>query len=624
MNNKTEKIIGIDLGTTNSCIAYSDGSATRVIENLIGKRTTPSVVCYTAKDNYIVGQDAVDSILIYPTSTISAAKRIIGVQYKDLKERDQLPFKVIDDGNGGCAIEVLGEYKSAIEISSHVLAHLKTCAEKYFGEAVKKCVITVPAYFNDSQRNATAEAARAAGLICERLINEPTAACIAFGQDNASASGNIAVFDLGGGTFDVSIVNKDKEFGTYEVLGTDGINNFGGEDIDRLLVTHVIKEFKKIHGVDLKDQKAAFYRIKEACRLAKEQLSHLEQTKIKIQFLVTEPQPIHLDMGITRALLENLTRDQLERTKQCCERALKAANINIEDLNHVICVGGMTRMPLVQQFVEQVFGKKPILSINPDEIVAVGAAIQGSIIRGDYKQDILLLDVTSLSLGIETVGGVSTVIIPKNSAIPTKKSQVFSTAEDNQTAVTIKVLQGERALSADNHQLGLFELLGIPPKPRGIPQIEVTFDIDSNGIVNVSAHDKTGSARHEIVVNSSSGLTKEQILAMQQNAEKYAEADKLKREQIELKNRIEYALYDYDHLKNQDSISKLKEIAEKLRAEKDSEGLSSNTELVDMLTQFQLDVQNAKRHEESPEKASPEHDGSDSSSSNEPEPEVHA
>jgi molecular chaperone DnaK len=528
------KIIGIDLGTTNSCVAIMEGSQAKVLENAEGKRTTPSVVAFG--DEKLVGDPAKRQAVTNPENTVYAAKRLIGRKFDgDSVQKDiqTSPFKIIKADNGDAWVEAKGEKYSPSQISAFTLQKMKETAEKYLGQEVTKAVITVPAYFNDSQRQATKDAGKIAGLEVERIVNEPTAAALAYGLDKKK-SGTVAVYDLGGGTFDVSILEIGD--GVFEVKSTNGDTSLGGEDFDNTIVEYLIGEFKKDTGMDISNDSLAMQRIKEAAEKAKCELSSTAQTDINLPFLTADKTgPKHLNVKMNRAKLESLVEKLIERTLVPCKTALKDSGISATEINEVILVGGMTRMPKVIEAVKNFFGKEPHKGVNPDEVVAIGAAIQGGVLQGDVK-DVLLLDVTPLSLGIETVGEVTTKLIEKNTTIPTKKSQVFSTAIDNQSAVTIKVVQGEREMAADNKQLGNFNLDGIAPAPRGMPQIEVTFDIDANGIVNVSAKDKGTGKEQKITIQASGGLSDTEIDQMIKDAESNKEADKKKRETIDGKN----------------------------------------------------------------------------------------
>jgi len=537
------KIIGIDLGTTNSCVSIMEGSQPKVLENTEGARTTPSVVAFTEENEKLIGQPAKRQAVTNPENTIFAVKRLIGRNFEDptvKKDIAAAPFKIVNSEKGDAWIEAKGEKYSPSQISAFILQKMKETAEKYLGQAVTKAVITVPAYFNDAQRQATKDAGKIAGLEVLRIINEPTAASLAYGLDKKQNK-KIAVYDLGGGTFDVSILELGD--GVFEVKSTNGDTFLGGEDFDNAIVEYLIAEFKKDSGIDLKSDKLALQRLKEAAEKAKIELSAAEQTDINLPFITADKTgPKHINLKMTRAKLEALVEDLIARTVPPCKTALKDAGISANEIDEIVMVGGMTRMPKVINEVKNFFGKEPNKSVNPDEVVAMGAAIQAGVLQGDVK-DVLLLDVTPLSLGIETLGGVSTKLIEKNTTIPTKKSQVFSTAEDNQPAVSIRVLQGEREMASDNKALGNFELVGIAPAARGVPQIEVTFDIDANGIVNVSAKDKGTGKEQKIQIQASGGLSDDEIEKMVKDAEANKDADKKKRESVDVRNQADTLIH---------------------------------------------------------------------------------
>ncbi len=556
----SNKVLGIDLGTTNSCFAIMEGGEAKVLENSEGARTTPSMVAFTDTDR-LVGYPAKRQAVTNPENTLFAIKRLIGRRFDSPeveKDKNLVPFKIVTGDNGDAWVDVKGTKYAPSQISAIVLQKIKEFAESYLGEKIEKAVITVPAYFNDSQRQATKDAGKIAGLEVLRIINEPTAAALAYGMDK-KATGTIAVYDLGGGTFDISILEIGD--GVFEVKSTNGDTFLGGEDFDQRLVNYLADEFKKENNIDLKADRLALQRLKEAAEKAKIELSSATQTEINLPFITADmstgtPIPKHLNIKLTRAKLESIVEDLIERTVEPCKKAMADAGVNPSDISEVILVGGMTRMPKVQEKVKEIFGKEPHKGVNPDEVVAVGAAIQGGVLMGDVK-DVLLLDVTPLSLGIETLGGVFTRLIDRNTTIPTRKSQVFSTAEDGQTAVTIRVFQGEREIAAHNKLLGQFDLVGIPPAPRGMPQIEVTFDIDANGIVNVSAKDKATNKEQAIRIQASGGLSDADIEKMVKDAEANAEADKKKKELVEAKNQAEGLIHTTEKTlkENSDKIS---------------------------------------------------------------------
>jgi molecular chaperone DnaK len=540
------KVIGIDLGTTNSCVAIMEGKDVHVIENSEGARTTPSMVAFADNGERLVGQAAKRQAVTNPTNTLYAVKRLIGRRFDDptvTKDKALVPFAIVKGENGDAWVEARGEKYAPGQISAYILGKMKETAEAYLGEKVSQAVITVPAYFNDAQRQATKDAGRIAGLEVLRIINEPTAAALAYGLDKKDG-GVIAVFDLGGGTFDVSVLEIGD--GVFEVKSTNGDTFLGGEDFDARVIDYLAAEFKKEQGIDLRSDKLALQRLKEAAEKAKIELSSAKETEINLPFITADASgPKHLVMKLSRAKLESLVDDLIQRTLEPCKAALKDAGLTASDIGEVILVGGMTRMPKVIEVVKQFFGREPARNVNPDEVVAIGAAVQGAVLRGDVK-DVLLLDVTPLSLGIETLGGVFTRLIDRNTTIPTKKSQVFSTADDNQGAVTIKVHQGEREMAADNKLLGQFDLMGIPPAPRGVPQIEVTFDIDANGIVSVSAKDKATGKEQQIKIQASGGLSDADIERMVKDAEANADADKKRREMVEAKNHAEAMVHQVE------------------------------------------------------------------------------
>lgn len=539
-----EVAIGIDLGTTNSCVSIMEGKKPKVIENAEGVRVTPSIVAFTANGEVLVGDSAKRQAIPNPKNTFFATKRLIGRTFDDptvKKDQELVPYNIVRANNGDAWVEANGNKYSPSQIGAHILQKMKAAAERYLGKPVNKAVITVPAYFNDAQRQATKDAGQIAGLEVLRIVNEPTAAALAYGFDKAGGSKNVVVYDLGGGTFDVSVLNL--EDGVVEVKATNGDTFLGGEDFDMRLLNYLVDEFKKSNGINLKNDPFALQRLKDEAEKVKKELSSTQQVEVNLPYITADASgPKHLNVKLTRAKLESLVGDLITKTIEPCRKALEDANLKASDIHEVILVGGMTRMPKVIETVKEFFGREPHKGVNPDEVVALGAAIQAGVLQGDVK-DILLLDVTPLSLGIETLGGVFTKLIDRNTTIPTKKSQIFSTAEDNQSAVTVRVFQGERAMAADNKLLGQFNFEGIPPARRGEPKIEVTFDIDANGIVNVSAKDLATNKEQKVTIQASGGLSKDDIEKMVQEAEKYASEDRKRQEAIELKNKAESIIY---------------------------------------------------------------------------------
>ena len=610
------KVIGIDLGTTNSCVAVMEGKETKVIENSEGTRTTPSMVAFTESKEKLVGQSAKRQAVTNPENTLFAIKRLIGRGFADdvvKKDSKLVPFKITKGDNNDAWVEIRGDKYSPSQISAFILQKMKETAESYLGEPVTQAVITVPAYFNDSQRQATKDAGKIAGLEVLRIINEPTAAALAYGLDKKK-TGTIAVYDLGGGTFDISILEIGD--GVFEVKSTNGDTHLGGEDFDLEIINYLAGEFKKDNGIDLRQDKLALQRLKEAAEKAKIELSSSTETEVNLPFITADQSgPKHLTIKLSRAKLEAIIGNLLDRTLKPCELALKDAGLKASDIDDVILVGGMTRMPKVIEIVKNFFGRVPNKGVNPDEVVATGAAIQGGVLQGDVK-DVLLLDVTPLSLGIETLGGVFTRLIDKNTTIPTKKSQIFSTAEDNQSAVTIRVFQGEREMATDNKLLGQFDLVGIPPAARGMPQIEVTFDIDANGIVNVSAKDKATGKEQQIRIQASGGLSEEDIERMVKEAEENAEADKKKREIVDARNQAdslvnetEKNLKEHGYKVPESDKNKIEVDIEELKKVKDSDNLEAIKSKTEELVQSSLKLGEAI-YKQSPQGGAPQPDPS--------------
>jgi len=617
------KVIGIDLGTTNSCVAIMEGKETKVIENSEGGRTTPSMVAFTESKEKLVGQAAKRQAVTNPENTLFAIKRLIGRNFADdivKKDSGLVPYKIVEGDNSGAWVESRGEKYSPSQISAFILQKMKETAESYIGNKVTQAVITVPAYFNDSQRQATKDAGKIAGLEVLRIINEPTAAALAYGLDKKK-TGTVAVYDLGGGTFDISILEIGD--GVFEVKSTNGDTHLGGEDFDLQIINYLADEFKKDNAIDLRKDKLALQRLKEAAEKAKIELSSSTETEVNLPFITADQSgPKHLTIKLSRAKLEAIIGDLINKSIIPCETALKDAGLKASDIDDVLLVGGMTRMPKVIEVVKNFFGKEPNKSVNPDEVVATGAAIQGGVLQGDVK-DVLLLDVTPLSLGIETLGGVFTRLIDKNTTIPSKKSQIFSTAEDNQSAVTIRVFQGEREMASDNKLLGQFDLVGIPPAARGMPQIEVTFDIDANGIVNVSAKDKATGKEQQIRIQASGGLSESDIEKMIKEAEENAEADKKKRELIDARNQADGLIHQTEkNIKehgdkiSQDDKKKIESDLEELKKVKDSEDLEALKSKTEQLVQSSLKLGEAI-YKQNPQGETPKPDPSGAEPSSE-------
>ncbi len=620
------KTIGIDLGTTNSCVAAMEGGEAKVIENSEGNRTTPSVVAFTDNGERLVGQVAKRQAVTNPEKTLFAIKRLIGRKFTDPEVQKSIeisPFKIVEGDNGDAVVEVDGKKYTPAEISAMILGKMKQTAEEYFGEPVTEAVVTVPAYFNDAQRQATKDAGKIAGLEVKRIINEPTAASLAYGLDKKGDE-KIAVFDLGGGTFDVSVLEIGD--GVFEVKSTNGDTFLGGEDFDMRIVNWMADEFKKEQGIDLRDDKMALQRLKEEAEKAKKELSTTMETEINLPFITADASgPKHLNLKLSRAKLESLVEDLIDRTAEPCLTALKDAGLSPSDIDEVILVGGMTRMPKVQEKVKEIFGKEPHKGVNPDEVVAIGAAIQGGVLQGDVK-DVLLLDVTPLSLGIETLGGVTTKLIEKNTTVPTKKSQTFSTAEDNQPAVSIHVLQGEREMAADNKTIGRFELTDIPPAPRGVPQIEVTFDLDANGILHVSAKDKGTGKEQSIKITASSGLSEEEIERMKKDAELHAEEDKKRKALVEAKNNADSMIHmteksltelaDKVDAETRGNVEKAIEELKKTVEGDDTEAIKAATEKLSQASHKLAELMYAQNNAQAGDAGAAGAAGSDSSSDN--------